>query len=139
VQSQLSPLPLGGEGPGVRGFLSGTGTGIARRPSPVACVTVGQLPRILNLVFLHQLPPQGELVFGWLVIDPENVLAPPEVALRVFMAIKTPAHVKCVGSPSERHVSNRPMAGGASNALMDVNTVVKIGKVGKRVDARPRE
>ena len=76
---------------------------------------------------------------GWLVIGLKNIFASPEVTLRVFMAIKTPAHVERVGSPGERHVSNRAMAGGAPNALMDVNTVVKIRKVGKRVDSRPLE
>src|SRR5208337_4591718 len=107
--------------------------------SPVACIAIRQLPRILNLVFPYQLSPQGELVLGWFVIGLKNILAPPDVTLRVFMAIKTPAHVKRVGSPGERHVSNRAMARGAPNTLMDVDTVVKIRKLGKRVDSRPLE
>jgi hypothetical protein len=103
----------------------------------MARITVGQLPRILNVVFLHQVSPQGKLVLGWFVIGPENILASSDVVLRMLMAINTPAHVKRVGTPSERHVSNRAMTRGASNTLIDVNAVVKIRKLGKGVNSRP--
>ena len=53
------------------------------------------------------------------------------------MAIEAPFHVECFGLPGEWHLVDRPVAGGAANAFVDVDAVIEEDEVGQVVHAGP--
>src|SRR5208282_5866228 len=119
----VSPSPS----PGPRSRSSAPPRGPA---SPVARPAIRQT---LNLVRLHQVGTERELVRillaphihrlesrGLLVLHAEHLVARPHVFLRLAVALRAPAHQQCVRLPGERHLRDRPVAGGAADALVDV-------------------
>ena len=55
----------------------------------------------------------------------------------MLVAVDAPSHVESVGLPRDWHVSNRPVAGCATNSLVNVNAMIEINKVWQRIDAGP--
>ena len=53
------------------------------------------------------------------------------------VTIQTPAHVKGVPLPSQRHLTHRTMAGRATYAFGDVGAVVKVDEIGEIVNLHP--
>ena len=102
----------------------------------MARVATSQTP---YLVLFHQLSPHGNLVRRRIVDRVENVLLGPDVALRMLMAIDAPTHVESVLPPRDRHLSKLPMARGTTDPFADMNAVIEIHKVGKRVYPVPHD
>ena len=102
----------------------------------MARVATSQTP---YLVLFHQLSPHGNLVRRRIVDRVENVLLGPDVALRMLMAIDAPTHVESVLPPRDRHLSKLPMARCTTDSFADMNTVIEIHKVGKRVHPVPQD
>src|SRR5665213_1808180 len=63
--------------------------------------------------------------------------ARPQIFFRRVVAIQAPTHVQGVLAPGDIHFPHGTMAGGTTNSLGYVNAVIKIHKVGERVDACP--
>ena len=53
------------------------------------------------------------------------------------MAIDTPLHVERRSLENQRHLIHGAVAGGAADALIDVNAVVEINVVGQAVHSHP--
>ena len=100
-------------------------------------VAIGNLLRLLDFVFLHQPPAQSQLVGRFHIVSFENIFAAAHVALRVIMAIDAPAHVERIGAVGQRHLANRPVAGGAAYSFIHMNAVVEVDEIRHGVDARP--
>src|SRR5579883_586301 len=104
---------------------------------PVTGVAVCDDSRRLNVILLHQLPPQGILVRRGFVSDAENILFGSDVAPGMLVAVNAPAHVKRVRSIGDRHIADRPMARGATNSFCNMNAVVEIDEIGEFVHPNP--
>jgi len=69
----------------------------------------------------------------------KDLLLGPEVGCGVAVAGQAPAHVKRARLPGHRHVADRPVALGATDALGDVNAVIEIDVVRQPINPRPAD
>lgn len=88
---------------------------------------------------MDQLLSQRDLVGRRLVIHVEDLISWPNMFLRMPVAVETPLHLQGRVLPNERHTIDLPMARAATNTLIHVNAVVKVGKVGKIMNPRPAD
>ena len=89
------------------------------------------------MVFLDQPLSQCALVFLWLPSHTEDELAWPYELFRCAMALQAPLHLQGLRLPHQRHAVHPTMTGDTTNALVQVNTVVEVDKVGQIMHARP--
>ena len=89
------------------------------------------------MVLLHKLAAQIRLVCWVNVIDVEHFRFRPDVFRRIAMAAKAPVHVERVHFVHQGHLVHLAVASGTSHALVDVNAVVEIDKVGEIMYACP--
>ena len=80
----------------------------------------------VDLVFLHQPPPQRQLVFRGLPIHAEDILTRSEKAFRLAVALQAPFHEERLRLPHQRHLIDSAMAGDAANALLHMDAVVEV-------------
>ena len=90
-----------------------------------------------DFVLFYQSLTQGNLVRRRRIINSENIRAGADVLLRVIVAIDAPPHVKSVLSIGKRHIANRPVARGATDTFVNMNTVVKVNEIGHCIDSGP--
>jgi len=102
----------------------------------VARDAIGQL---LNFVFGYQPLAQIHLVVRGLVSDIENLVPRAHIFFRLAVTFHAPLHVERVYLEHQRHFVDAPMARRAADALIYMNAVVEIDKIGQVVDARPFE
>lgn len=69
----------------------------------------------------------------------KDLFAWPDEFFRSTVAFETPFHVEHVRLPRERHMIELPVARGASNALGNMDFVIKKNKVRSFVDAIPAQ
>src|SRR6185295_5534641 len=92
---------------------------------------------LLNLIFGNEPPAELLLVRRRAIVDVENGVARPDVALRVSMAVEAPFHLERLLLPHQRHAIHLAMAGRAADALLHMDAVVEVHEVGEIVDAGP--
>src|ERR1035438_4198748 len=102
--------------------------------SSVASVAISQA---LNVILLDELFSELFLVGRRLISHAEHLVARAYVLLGIAVTIYAPVHVQCVFLVRERHLVHAAVAGGASDALVDMNTVIEVYKIRRVVDARP--
>jgi hypothetical protein len=106
--------------------------------------------RATQVVFMRQILPQLHLVGVafpihldgqsgcWLLVTHiKNLLAGPQIFFRPAMTLNTPLHLQRCVIKHQRHAIHRAVAGIASHALINVNAVIEINKVGKIIHPIP--
>src|ERR1700722_9293185 len=99
--------------------------------SSVASVAVRQT---LNVVFLNQLSAKFFLIGRCFISHVKDLIARANVLFGIAVTVDAPVHVKRVFLVHQRHLLDVPMAGGASDALVDVDSVVEVHEIGQIVD-----
>src|SRR5206468_3744627 len=92
---------------------------------------------LLNLILRDEARADRELIGRRDVVDAEDRVAWPDVALRVAMAVEAPLHLQRLLLHHERHAIDLPMARRAADPLVHVNAVVEVDEVRQIMDARP--
>src|ERR1700675_4704551 len=105
--------------------------------APLSSVTHRAIRKALNLVLLHQLSSQLELVRRRLVIWVKHFRFRPHIFLGLAVAFEAPRHVQRARAPCDRHFGNGPVARGATNSLAHMNAVVEVYKVRQSIHACP--
>jgi len=90
-------------------------------------------------IFVYQLAPQGQAIFGRLPVHAENKFARPDEALGLTMAFEAPFHVQRIFPAHERHPVDASMAGRTADAFLYMDAMIEIDKAGKIVHASPFE
>src|ERR1039458_4701854 len=85
--------------------------------------------KLLHVIFLHQPLTQCRLILWGLVIRIEYLGARTQIILRSVVAIQAPAHIERLGAPGDIHLRDRAVAGGAADALGNVNAVIEIDEL----------
>jgi len=88
---------------------------------------------------MHELGAKLFLIARRNVTHGGDLTAGPQNLLRIAVALETPAHLKAIGLPHERHLIHTSVAAFAADSLIDVNAVVEIHKVRQIVHARPSQ
>jgi len=91
----------------------------------------------VDLIFLHQPPPQRQLVFRRLPIHAEDMLTRSEKAFRLAMALQAPFHQERLRLPHQRHLIDPAMTADAANPFLHVDAVIEVDEAGEVVDSRP--
>src|ERR1035438_2925319 len=102
--------------------------------SSMARVAISQA---LNVILLDELFSELFLVGRRLISHAEHLVARAYVLLGIAVTIDAPVHVQRVFFVRERHLVHAAVTGGASDALVDMNTVIEVYKIRQVVDARP--
>src|SRR5256885_14418587 len=92
---------------------------------------------LLNLILGDEPRTDRELIGRRDIVDAEDRVAWPDVALGVAMTVEAPLHLQRLFLHHERHPIDLPMARRAADPLVHVNAVVEVDEVGQIVDARP--
>ena len=74
-----------------------------------------------------------------LVAHIEHLIARPQILLRRAMAFQAPLHLQRSIVVHQRHAVDRPVAGVAAHALVDVNAVIEINEIRQIVDPGPHQ
>ena len=90
-----------------------------------------------DVIFRNQSLSALELVRWRFPLRVENLIGGPQVFLRRIVTIETPAHIKRVRLPGDRHTVHRPMAGGAADAFLNVDAMIEEDKIRSLIDALP--
>ena len=72
-----------------------------------------------------------------LITHIENLITRPEIFAGVAMAAQTPLHLERCVLIHKRHLVYRAVTGITADSLGDVDAVIEIYEVGKRIDPRP--
>lgn len=87
---------------------------------------------VLSLVLVFGLTPdRGRPVHG------EHFLPGPDELFGIAMTLEAPLHIQRCNLISERHQIDPAVTRRTTNALVHVNAVIEVNKVGQVVDARP--
>ena len=97
----------------------------------------GQLGRCPNLVLFPQPGADFGLIIGSLPVHIENLIFGAENLLGISMAIQAPLHQQRIGLKHQRHLVDLPMARRAAHALIDMNAVIEIDKIGQAMNFDP--
>ena len=108
-------------------------------PSAVTRRTVGELYGVLNVIPLHQFPPQHEPVLRRLPIHVENLAARPHVLRRVVMAVEAPLHLQRFSLPGQRHPVYAAVTAHATDPFTDMNAVIEVHEVRQVIDPVPTD
>ena len=65
------------------------------------------------------------------------MVARPNLALRLAVALKAPIHIQSIGAISKWHLIDASMTRGAADSFGDMNTVIEIDEIGKIVNSCP--
>ena len=90
-----------------------------------------------DVVLGHKFFSDLVLICGRFPLHVENLVLGSNIFCRVAMAIDTPLHVERRSLENQRHLIHGAVAGGAADALIDVNAVVEINVVGQAVHSHP--
>jgi len=93
--------------------------------------------RALDVVLLHQLSPQRDLLAGGLPAHVENLFSRSQELLWLAMATQAPFHLQRVFLAHQRHTIHGPMASVTTHAFLNMNRMVEVCEIGKVVDAGP--
>src|ERR1044071_1474602 len=74
---------------------------------------------------------------GLLILHVENFALGPQKLLRLAMAVQAPLHLQGVLFIHQRHFVHRAVATEAAHALVDVNAVIEVHKIGQVMHPRP--
>src|SRR5579863_8185216 len=110
---------------------------LSQEPVFLSSVTRVAISQALNVILLDELFSKLFLVGRRLIGHAEHLVARSDIFLRIAMTIDAPVHVQRVFLVRERHLIDAAVAGGASDALVDVNTVIEVYKVRQVVDTGP--
>ena len=105
--------------------------------SSVAHAAIGELLGV-NLIFGDEFSSERELV-GRSPVQIENFVARTDEFFGSAVTFKTPFHVKCVRFPSKGHLIKLSVACRTTNAVIDVDAMIKKDKIWRIVDAIPAE
>src|SRR5208282_2179728 len=75
----------------------------------------------------------------WLIPHIEDLVSRAQIFLRRAMTVDAPLHLQRSVVKHQRHAVHRPVAGVASDALVDVNAVIEINEIRKIVDPGPNQ
>src|ERR1700722_14232685 len=100
---------------------------VGGKSSSMASVTVRQT---LYVVFLHQLAAQFFLIGRRFISHVEHLVARANILLGIAVTVNAPVHVKRVFFVHQGHLVHPAMAGGASDAFIDMDAVVEVYKIG---------
>src|SRR5207244_8676445 len=73
----------------------------------------------------------------WLPVHVVNLRLRSNEPLRRAMTIEAPFHVKRIHAPHDRHLIDMAMAGGTTESLCDMDTVIEINVIGQIVHTGP--
>src|ERR1700722_14665278 len=104
--------------------------------SSVASVAVRQT---LNVVFLNQLSAKFFLIGRCFISHVKDLIAGANVLLGIAVTVDAPVHVERIFFVHQGHLVDAAMAGGASDAFVDVHAVVEVHEIGQIVDTAPLE
>ena len=90
-----------------------------------------------NVILLHQLAAERDLVCRNAIIHGEDFIPRADVAFRMPVTVEAPFHGEGLRLPGEIHFVDAAVACRAPDALCDMNAVVEIHEVGQIVNARP--
>jgi hypothetical protein len=111
--------------------------GPPRKPhSGLAVARVTRL-QALNLIVLDQLQSDLLLIGRVFVAHGEDLIAGPDIFLGIAVTFKTPAHFKRILLVGKRHLVDAAMAGFAAHALLHMDAVIEVDKIGKIVNSHP--
>ena len=116
--------------------MAGGATGyVLRRPQVIflpQCFTQLKLAGIRFSVDLHR------VFTAWLLImHVENLLPRTQEFFRLAMAVQAPFHLQGVFLVHERHRIHLAVTAVTAHALVDVDTVIEVNKIGEIMHARP--
>ena len=81
------------------------------------------------MILRDQLPAKRGLIVIGMPRHVINLILGTEIICWCAMAFETPLHVKRLRFPSDRHLVNSTVTSRAANTLIDVNAMVKVGKI----------
>ena len=90
-----------------------------------------QVPLARDVVFTLQSSADFDLVAGGLVGHVEDLIARANVFFRRPVAVDAPAHLQGLRLIHQRHLVHGPVAGVASDALLDVDFVAEVDESGR--------
>lgn len=90
-----------------------------------------------DVIFSYKFFACFELVRGRLPSHAKDLVKRTHIFCRVTMTIETPRHLERRGAHHQRHLVNLTMTCRTANALIYMNAVVEIYKIGKLIDAIP--
>ena len=102
-----------------------------------AAITQLAEPLRADVVIAQKLTPAFDLVGGRFPRHIEDLVLWSDKLFRSFMAIETPAHIKRVRFPGDRHLVHGAVTGRAPNPFLDVNAVVEEHEVRSLVHPFP--
>src|SRR5436309_534453 len=97
----------------------------------------GAARELLNLILGHESLAELEVIGRRGVVDAEDSLTRPKVALGIPVAIQAPFHLQRLLLPHERHAIDLAMTRRAADPLVDVDAVVEVDEIRQIVHARP--
>ena len=108
---------------------------------PVAYTAIAKLLKAFgaDVVFTNELAALLDLIGRRFPGHVENLIARADLFLGGLVTIQTPAHVEGMSFPGEGHLVHAAMAGGATDAFLDMNAVIEENKIGQLIDAGPLE
>jgi hypothetical protein len=99
--------------------------------------TAGQLLRGADFVFCRELLAHFFLILGRFPIHIENLVSRTQIPFGIAVAIQAPLHIQRRSLEHQRHIVNRTVASGATDAFIDVNAVIEINVVRKAMHSDP--
>src|SRR5262249_48155728 len=103
----------------------------------MTCRTTRQFIHATNLVLSKQFIAQLWLVNRKLPGHVENLLARPQMLLRVAMTLQAPAHQQRAVLIRERHQIDGPVTFGAADSLIYMNAVVEVDELRQVMNSLP--
>ena len=100
----------------------------------MASVTIRQT---LDVVFLNKLAAKFFLIGRRLIGHVEHLIAWPDILLGIAVTVDAPVHVKGIFFVHQGHLVHAAMAGGASDALVDMDAVVEVYEIRQVVYTGP--
>ncbi len=100
----------------------------------MARITIGFA---LNVVLLHQLRTQLGLIRGVLIFDVIDLVERANILGRIPVAVQAKSHLERFRLVHQRHLVNRAMTAGTTDAFVDMDAVIEIDIVGQAIDAVP--
>jgi hypothetical protein len=79
------------------------------------------------------------LVCGTDIVHLVDLVAWPNIVLRVTVTVEAVTHEECLGLPDHWHLIYTPVAFRATNPLVDVNRVIEIDKIRDAIHLLPKD
>ena len=105
----------------------------------MADITIIQAGSWEDVIFLHQLLSERDLIRSGLVAHCEDLVLWADVIFRMAVAVQAPAHIKRVCFRCQRHFIHATVTGFASHTLGDVDAVVEVDIIWQVVHTIPLE